>query len=142
MSYIRRRLSIYQDLGPYRTPRDLSYVVFSEDDLSATGKQISFLLIFKEYRKDVKGKGKLQVYLRCLEVEPKRNPSSWTQRWPCPCSAMVNMSLVKLEIAQRLTDGYLSGRNKGTDITQYLFERRCGNRQNFFTLRRANSANQ
>ena len=89
---------------------------------------------------NTKGKGVLQVHLRCLKVETAKPVDQWKQSWPFPAAAKVNGSNVELDQAQRFTNGKLAGTDKATNITPFLRKRRDGHALNVVTLRRnANS---
>lgn len=89
---------------------------------------------------NVKGKGVLQVHLRCLKVEAAKPVEQWKQSWPFPAAGKVNSSNVELDQAQRFTNGKLAGTDKATNITPYLRKKREGKLANVVTLRRnANS---
>lgn len=84
-----------------------------------------------------KGKGDIQVHLRCLKVEIGKPVHCWKQSWPFPASAKVNSSNVELNQAQRFTNGKLAGMDKATNITLYLRNRRLNAPENIVVVRRS-----
>jgi len=67
---------------------------------------------------DAKGKGEIQVHLRCLRVESTKPINEWKQSWPFPATAKINEHNVELDQAQRFTNGKLAGVDKATLSTR------------------------
>lgn len=85
--------------------------------------------------------GDVQIHLRCLFMDEKKEKSHWKQSWPFPATCRVNSHVVTLNQAQRYTNGKLAGRDAATDITPFLrkFRTKGRHEENRVSLRRQDS---